>query len=109
MKKFLVLYRATQSAREQMAKATPEQAKQGMDMWMAWGKKAASAIVDMGSPTGEVHAIGGAASGGSHIGGFSILQGESLDDVKKALDGHPHLMMPGATIEVLEFLSMPGM
>ena len=25
------------------------------------------------------------------------------------LDGHPHLQMPGNSIEVLEMLSMPGM
>ena len=108
MKKFLVLYRAPISAQEQMAKATPEQAKQGMEMWMAWGKRATSAIVDLGSPTGPGLTIGGAPAQG-HIGGFSILQGESLDHVKKSLDGHPHLMMPGATIEVLEFLPIPGM
>src|SRR5438067_2422586 len=100
MKKFLVLYRSQVSAQEQMAKATPEQQKQGMDMWMAWGKKAASAIVDMGSPTTAVGTIGGAAAPG-FVGGFSILQGETADHVKKSLDGHPHLMMPGATIEVL--------
>jgi hypothetical protein len=38
MKKFLVLYRAPISAREQMAKATPEQAKAGMDAWMGCAK-----------------------------------------------------------------------
>ena len=108
MKKFLVLYRAPIAASEQLSKVTPEQAKQGMDLWRAWGKKAAAAIVDMGSPLERVASLGGSASPG-HVGGFSVLQGSSVDDVKRQLEGHPHFKMPGASIEVFEFLSMPGM
>jgi hypothetical protein len=108
MKKFLVLYRAPISAQEQMSKAPPDMAKKGMEMWMEWGKRAASQIVDMGAPTMTCATLGGSPAAG-FVGGFSILQGENVDHVKKALDGHPHLMMPGATIEVLEFLPMPGM
>jgi|SRR5581483_4917904 len=107
MKKFLVLYRSTVSAQEQMAKTTPDQGKKVMEQWMAWSQKAGSQIVDMGSPTMNVGTIGGAAAPG-FVGGFSILQGETADHVKKALDGHPHLS-GGGTIEVLEFLPIPGM
>ena len=43
MKKFLVLYKASAAAFEQMMKTTtPEQQKAGMELWMAWGKKAAA-------------------------------------------------------------------
>jgi hypothetical protein len=108
MKKFLVLYRAPISASEQMAKTTPEQAKQGMDLWKAWGTKAAASIVDMGAPLERSAAIGGPASAG-HIGGFSIMQAASIDALKKTLEGHPHFKMPGGSIEVFEFLSLPGM
>lgn len=108
MKKFLVLYRSQVSAQEQMAKATPEQAKAGMDAWMAWAGRAGSAIVDMGSPLGQTAHVGGSPAAG-HIGGFSILQGESIAAVQKVLDGHPHLHMPGNSIDVLEFLPLPGM
>src|SRR4051812_7287978 len=108
MKKFLVLYRSVVSAHEQMAKATPEQAKAGIEAWMAWAQRAGSALVDMGSPLGQTALIGGTAAPG-HIGGFSVLQADSLEGAKKALDGHPHLHMPTASIEVLEFLPIPGM
>ncbi len=108
MKKYMVLYRTTTTAQEQMAKATPEQAKAGMEAWMAWAKRAGSAIVDMGSPLGANETVGGAATAGN-LGGFSILQADSLANVKKALDGHPHLHMPGNTIQVLEYLPIPGM
>jgi hypothetical protein len=109
MKKFLVLYRSQVSAAEQMAKATPEQGKMAMEAWMAWAKRAGSALVDMGSPTGNLTVVGHGTASAGHIGGFSILQAENMDGAKKALDGHPHLSMPGAWIEVLECLPIPGM
>ena len=47
---------------------------------------------------------------GTHkVGGYSILQGESLEEISKLLDGHPHFHSPDASVEVREFLSMPGM
>ena len=108
MTKFLVLYRAPASAREQMASATPEQAKAGMAAWMAWAGRAGAAIADMGSPTQFGAHLGAGKAIGDPIGGYSILQADSLEAVRKVLDGHPHLSMPGASIEVLEFLPMPG-
>lgn len=109
MKKYLVLYHSPVSAREQMAQGTPEQQKAGMDAWMAWAGKAASSIVDLGSPLGDTAHLGGSGTGRGFIGGFSILQADSLAAANKVLDGHPHLMMPGASIEVLEFMALPGM
>jgi hypothetical protein len=107
MKKFLVLYRAPVSAADQMAAATAEQAKAGMDAWMQWAGRAGSAIVDMGAPVQSVaHLNGGALPG--HIGGFGVVQAESQLGAKQLFDGHPHLSMPGASIEVLELLALPG-
>lgn len=108
MKKFLVLYRAPVSAQEQMSKASPEQAKAGMDAWMSWAGKAGHAIVDMGAPTQSIaHLNGGALSG--HIGGYGIVQADTVNAALALFDGHPHLGMPGASIEVLEILQLPGM
>jgi hypothetical protein len=112
MKKFIVLYQSPTSAEEQMAKSSPEQAKAGMDMWMAWSKKAGAAIVDLGLPLGngaQVDKSGAASKGKTQVAGYSILQAASIKDVAKILEGHPHFMMPGNTIEVLEALPMPGM
>jgi hypothetical protein len=105
MPKYLVLYRSSTTAAEQMASASPEQAQAGMDAWMKWAEKAGSAIVDLGSPLGVVDAAG---DGGDPIGGFSVLQADSADALRGALDGHPHAAM-GGSIEILEFLPMPGM
>jgi hypothetical protein len=110
MTKYLLLYRAPVSAQEQMANADPEQAQAGMDAWMTWADKAGSAITDMGSPTQPVATVpDGAAGGSGFIGGYSLMEAGSLDELKGLLDGHPHLMMDGTSIEVLELLPVPGM
>lgn len=111
MKKFLVLYKAPSSAFEEMGKATPEQQKAGMDAWMAWGQKAAASIVDMGAPLGKSLRVtkSGASPTTNDLGGFSILQGESKEAVAEAMKGHPHFMMPGGFMEIVEFMAIPGM
>ena len=111
MTKFMVLYLSTVSARDQMAGATPEQAKAGMDAWMAWAGKAGDAIVDLGAPLapGTRLGVGSAPAGGEQVTGYSILQAESADELTGILDGHPHLEMMGGSIEVLEYLPIPGM
>jgi len=108
-KKFLVLYKSSASAAEQMAAGSPDQAQEAMGLWMVWMEKAGPALVDPGSPLGEATEVPSVAGQPSrHIGGYSILQGESVEDIKKLLDGHPHYHSPDATIEVHEFLAMPG-
>jgi hypothetical protein len=113
MKKFAVLYVAPQSAQAQMAESSPEAAQEGMKAWMSWADRAGSGIVDMGSPLGEgreITATGTAEIGSAgHVGGYGILQAEDLAGAQALLDGHPHLMMPGASIQVYEFLDLPGM
>ena len=103
MTKFLVLYRSDRSAMDQMTQATPEEQQAGMQAWTTWAEKAGPAIVDLGSPLAPV-----SGGSGNQIGGFSILQAESAQAVQAVLDGHPHIA-DGGTIEVLEFLTMPGM
>ena len=108
MTKFLVLYLSSTSARDQMASSTPEQMKAGMDLWMQWASKAGDAIVDLGVPLAST-GIGSGPSVAGQINGYSIMQAESAEALDAVLDGHPHLTMPGTSIEVLEMLSMPGM
>jgi hypothetical protein len=111
MKKFLVLYKAPTSAFEQMQKATPEQQKAGMDAWMAWSKKAAPSIVDMGAPLGKSLRVtkGGTSPSTNDLGGYSILQAESKEALAESLKSHPHFMMPDGSIEVVELMPIPGM
>ena len=98
MSKFLVLYRSPVSARDQMANATPEQAQAGMEAWQSWAERAGSAIVDLGAPL----------DGDDGVTGFSILQADSRASVDELLADHPHRHTPGAEIDVLEFMAIPG-
>ena len=109
MGKYMVLYRSTATAAEQMAAGSPEQMKAAMDLWTQWGAKAGDAIVDFGAPLSEASVIpAGSDNGETHIGGYAILEADSVDAVNTLLEGHPHFHSPGASIEVLEFLPMPG-
>jgi hypothetical protein len=108
MAKFMILYRSSTSARDQMANATPEQMKAGMDAWMVWAAKAGDAVVDLGTPLAPATHVGSAASA-ADFAGYSILQAASAAEIAGILDGHPHLEMPGNSIDVLEMLAMPGM
>ena len=109
MTKFMVLYRSSTSARDQMANATPEQMKAGMEAWMQWAGQAGDAVVDLGAPLAPAGHVGPGSSDAGEISGYSVLQADSAGALSGVLDGHPHLSMPGNSIEVLEMLSMPGM
>lgn len=110
MAKFMVLYRSSASADEQMASTTPEQREAGMDLWMQWMRKAGTAVVDFGFPFGSARCVPADSRRGSeHIGGYSILQADSIDAVEALLGTHPHFHAPRASIEVLELWTMPGM
>jgi hypothetical protein len=111
MKKFVVLYNAPQSAQSQMAESSPEAAQEGMKAWMEWASRAGSGIVDMGQPLGAGKEVSqsGTSDTNTSVGGYGILQAEDMDGALALLEGHPHLMMPGASIQVYETLDMPGM
>jgi len=114
IKKFLVLYRSTISVKEQMKRATPDQMKASMDAWKGWIGKYGAAVVDMGAPLGDSALLKG-TGGSGHIDGYSIVQAESLGAAKNMFGVHPHFgapgapEAPGASIEILELMSMPGM
>jgi hypothetical protein len=113
MKKFLVLYKASTEAFQQMMKsATPEQQKAGMEAWTKWSKQAASSIVDMGGPLGKsvrVVKSGAVSPVVNDLGGYSIMQAESKEALAASMKDHPHFMMPDGSIEIVELMPIPGM
>jgi hypothetical protein len=52
---------------------------------------------------------GDASESRNDLGGYSVLQAESKEALVAMLKDHPHFMTPDGTIEVVEFLPMPGM
>jgi hypothetical protein len=104
----MILYRSTTSARERMANTTPEQMEAGMRAWQAWAQRVDYALVDMGSPLAHTTHVGPGAASADGVAGYTILQAGSADEVETLLVGHPHLEIPGASIEVLEVTPIGG-
>jgi hypothetical protein len=100
----MILYRGQASAREQMANATPEQVQAGVEAWRAWATKVGYALSDLGAPLAHTTHVGPGAASTDGVAGYSILEAGSADEVETLLDGHPHLAMPGSSIEVLEII-----
>jgi hypothetical protein len=113
MKKFMVLYMASAADFEKMMKnSTPERQKKGMDAWMKWMGKNKKSLVDGGAPLGKTKRVDakGASNTKNEVGGYSIVQARSHDDAAKMFGkDHPHLQMPGAWIEIVEIMPIPGM
>jgi hypothetical protein len=109
MSKFMILYRATSSAREQMANATPEQMEAGLEAWRVWATKVGYAVADLGSPLAHTTHVGPGTASTEGVTGYSILEAGSADEVETILDGHPHLTMPGASVEVFELVPIGDM
>jgi hypothetical protein len=111
MKKFLLLYLSPVSAEQQMQTASPEDMQKGMEPWVRWFDANKQAMVEMGTPTGNEMNVtkAGSSRPTTFIGGYSIVQADDLDAVQAILSDHPHYMMEGNTIEVLELMPMPGM
>jgi hypothetical protein len=111
MAKFMVLYVSKTPASERMANASPEEMKASMDEWIKWKDETSKTIkVEFGMPLQVVNSItaGGVGDGHTPVSGYSILEGDK-DQILEALKNHPHLKPEGNAIELLEFLSMPGM
>jgi hypothetical protein len=101
------MYRSTLWAREMMATMAPDQGKAEMARWMAWGGAAGPALVDWGAPLGEAATVGGSANAG-FITGYSIVSADNMENARKLFEAHPHLGAPGAAIDVIEMMPLPG-
>ena len=108
MKKYIVLYYAPISAKNQI-NVDPNKSGESMEKWMAWAKKCGDALIDLGSPLGNTQKImqAGSEASDSQVVGYSILQAETMEDAKALMEGHPHLWMDTCRIELHESLPMP--
>ena len=96
MNKYVVLYRASTSAADQMANATPEQMQAGMDAWMSWSQRAGSAIVDLGTPLGNGRHIadGGAAPSDSDISAGKPIIAAAISGEYQQLKQSEYVSLP---------------
>ena len=50
-----------------------------------------------------------APPGRSTVTGYSLLEAASMEDALRVIEGHPHLHVPAAEIDVFEAVPMPGL
>jgi hypothetical protein len=113
MRKFLALYRADAAGMADMMKnSTPEQRKKGTEAWEKWMVHNEASLVDRGAPVGKTKRVDtkGTKDAKNDVCGYSIVQADSADAAAKIFGkDQPFLQMPGAAIEIVEILEMPGM
>jgi S1-C subfamily serine protease len=102
MAKFLYLYAGGQMAE------TPEAQEAAMQQWTTWFGTLGDSVVDIGNPFGAGTTVkdGGTSDGGaSELGGYSIINAESLAEAANKANGCP-VLQSGGTVEVYEALAM---
>ena len=102
MAKFLYLYSGGQMAE------TPEAQEEAMQVWTAWFGGLGDSVVDIGNPFAASSTVttGGPTEGAtSKLGGYSIINAESLTEAAKKADGCP-VLQSGGSVEVYEALPM---
>ncbi len=87
---------------------TPAAQEAAMQKWGAWFGTLGSAVIDGGNPFGPSTAVksdgsNGAVSAG--LGGYSIVEADSLELAAKLANGCP-VLDSGGTVEVYEALPM---
>jgi S1-C subfamily serine protease len=100
--KFVYLYSGGQMAE------TPEAQEASMQAWTAWFGSLGNAVVEIGNPFGESSTVTGdgtSAGGASKLGGYSIIEAETLDDAGAKAAGCP-VLSSGGSVEVYAALTM---
>jgi hypothetical protein len=101
MPKYLVLYTAGGSGDGDMGEPSPEQQQAMMQAWFDWKNSAGDAIVDFGAPTTAV------AGSDDSIGGYSIVQADTVDALDAIFETNPHRRQ-GGNLEFHEIIEMPS-
>ena len=79
---------------------------------MKWMNDNKASSLEGGAPLGKTTRAdaSGISDAKNNIGGYSIVQAETHDAAAKLFGrDHPHVQMPGAWVEILEIMPLPGM
>jgi YCII-related domain len=99
MAKFMPLYRGDATPPQEM---TEEQRRQVRDLWVAWVEKHRAGLAEVGSPLGASVGVGGDGTdqNATSLGGYSIVEADSLEAAKAFTEDHPFLDGAGADFAV---------
>ena len=104
MKKFLLLYFMDDAALERARDIPPDKMQESMKAWFACGDK----LVDLGAPLGnKARVANGYAPATQHTTGHTLMQADTIDEIKALVDAHPYMQNAGHCIEIHELLPPP--
>lgn len=114
MNKFLVLYRAPISVLEEWAAVDAETRKvteeKMRNEWQAWATTNATHIKETAGAGKTKHVTSeGATDTNNDIMLYSIVEAASHEAAAALFAGHPHLQIPGASIDVMPATALNGM
>ncbi len=108
MKKFLVTYLAPSSVIDEWKKTEPEQRKQSEEKmqgeWKKWMSDHSKMFADPGAGVGRTKRVTkqGTADTRNDVMLYGVVEAESHEAAARTFEGHPHLQIPQASIEVME-------
>ncbi len=115
MNKFLVLFLTPASVMQDWMQTPPEERKAMEEKmkgeWQAWMAVNSAALVDAPAGAGKTKRIdtAGVTDAKNDVMMYAVVQAESADAAAKLFEGHPHLGIPQASIEVMQINQLPGM
>jgi hypothetical protein len=110
---FLAMYLAPATVIDEWAKTDPETRRPAEEKmrgdWMKWMGAHASVIKDT-QAAGKTKRVGpdGVSDSRNDIMLYSLVEADSHEAAARMFEGHPHLGIPQASIEVMEVRSMGG-
>lgn len=115
MQKFLVLYSMPHAGLEEWQKK-PEAERKAQESelqgeWQTWMSTHGSMLTGVTAGVGKPKRITSSGTTDEHndLMLCSMAEGESHETIAKAFEGHPHLKIPGAWIEIMPLNPLPGM
>lgn len=114
MSKFIVLYLFPTGGLDEWMKTDPEVRKVAEEKmqseWNAWAKGVGSQLIETrGAGKTKRVTLSGVEDIKNNIMLYSVVEAESHDAAAKLFEGHPHLQIPGGTIEIMAANPLPGM
>ena len=112
MDKFLVIYRAPNAVVDEWMTKPEQERKAGeaemMEAWGKWMSVNGSSVTDKGGGAGKPKVISssGVKDSRNDILMYQVVQADSADAAAKMFVGHPHFVIPQATIEVMPLKAM---
>jgi hypothetical protein len=103
MSKFVLVYTGGAGMAQ-----TPEEQEKAMAAWGAWFGELGSAVVEIGNPFGASTAVKAGGTTGStstHLGGYSVIEADSLEGAAKSVD-HCPVLESGGSVEIYEAIAM---